>query len=118
MKKTEWRGRECPPRYETRKNAGMLQLIMYIDERHENGEDNEEGDWVATQITMPVGVTDYGSIVSALINANYNNDQMQAIINNKLLDDGDVVHEETFQTMQAWRAESKRIAKEIVESID
>lgn len=90
---------------------------MYIDTRHENDENKEDGDWVATQITMPVGVTDYGSIVSALINAKYNNDQMQAIINNKLLDDGDADHEAAFQTMQTWRAESKRIAKEIVESI-
>lgn len=96
----------------------MLQLIMYIDARQENDGNNEEGDWVATQITMPVGVTDYGSIVSALINAKYNNDQMQAIVNNKLLNDGDPDHEAAFQEMQAWRTEAKRIAKEIVESIN
>lgn len=33
---------------------------------------------------MPVGVTDYGSIVSAIINSHYSNDEMDATMNNYL----------------------------------
>ena len=66
---------------------------------------------------MPVGVTDYGSIVSALINAKYDADSMQAIVNNKLLDGEDPDYDAAFQKMQAWRAEAKWIGKEITEEI-
>lgn len=112
MRKTEWRGQECPPTYLTRNNGGQLQLIIYTDVRQEIGE-NEQVTYVATEITMPIGIVDYGSIVSAIINAHYSFDQMQAIVNNYLIQE----HLDEFQEMQDYRLYAKEIARMIVEDI-
>lgn len=112
MRKTEWRGQECPPTYLTRNNGGQLQLIIYTDVRQETGE-NEQVTYVATEITMPIGIVDYGSIVSAIIDAHYSFDQMQAIVNNYLIQE----HLDVFQEMQDYRLYAKEIARMIIEDI-
>lgn len=112
MRKTEWRGQECPPTYLTRNNGGQLQLIIYTDVRQETGE-NEQVTYVATEITMPIGIVDYGSIVSAVIDAHYSFDQMQAIVNNYLIQE----HLDEFQAMQDYRLYAKEIARMIIEDI-
>lgn len=112
MRKTEWRGQECPPTYLTRNNGGQLQLIIYTDVRQETGE-NEQVTYVATEITMPIGIVDYGSIVSAIIDAHYSFDQMQAIVNNYLIQE----HLDEFQEMQNYRLYAKEIARMIIEDI-
>lgn len=66
-------------------------------------------------MTLPIGVLDYGSIVSAYINNRYPFDSMQAIINNHLL--GDEEHETEYEEMQQYRKKAKRWAKEIIERI-
>lgn len=71
-------------------------------------------EWRAVEITMPVGVIDYGSIVSAIIDSHYTNDQMQAIVNNHLIGE----HEDAFDEMQEYRAYAKRMARQIVEEIN
>lgn len=96
----------------------MLQLILYIDvERVESPDGNQDSEstevWRAIEITMNVGVTDYGSIVSAIINTHYPYDQMQTIINNHLLGE----HEDAYEEMQAYRVLAKATAKQIVEEI-
>lgn len=49
----------------------------------EGPEDAEaQGQWYATAITLPVGICDYDTIVSSIINARYTSDKMQAIQNN------------------------------------
>ena len=113
MRKTEWRGQECPPTYLTRNNGGQLQLIIYTDVRQETGE-NEQVTYVATEITMPIGIVDYGSIVSAIIDAHYSFDQMQAIVNNYLIQE----HLDEFQEMQDYRLYAKEIARMIIEDIN
>ena len=122
MKKTEWRGQNCPPLYEVQRNGGMLQLTLYTDPRQEN-EDNAEREepvisnqWVADALTLPIGVLDYGSIVSAYINNKYSSDSMQAIINNHLLGDDD--HEAEYEAMQAYRKKAKEWAKEIIREFE
>lgn len=112
MRNTEWRGQECPPTYLTRNNGGQLQLIIYTDVRQETGE-NEQVTYVATEITMPIGIVDYGSIVSAIIDAHYSFDQMQAIVNNYLIQE----HLDEFQEMQNYRLYAKEIARMIIEDI-
>lgn len=112
MRKTEWRGQECPPTYLTRNNGGQLQLIIYTDVRQETGE-NEQVTYMATEITMPIGIVDYGSIVSAIIDAHYSFDQMQAIVNNYLIQE----HLDEFQEMQDYRLYAKEIARMIIEDI-
>lgn len=122
MKKTEWRGRECPPLYEVQRNGGMLQLTLYADPRQVNEEDREQSgqidtnQWVADALTLPIGVLDYGSIASAYINNRYTFDSMQAIINNHLLGDED--HESEYKTMQEYRKKAKEWAKEIVSNFN
>lgn len=53
----------------------------------------------------------YATIVSAIINARYPRDEMDAIINNHLFDPTDK-HEAEWQEMQQWRTMAKRIAHE------
>ena len=114
MKKTPWSGTECPPDYTVRRNAGLLQLTIYVDVMHEAGEEGQSDIWTAVEITMPVGVADYGSIVSAIIDSHYSNDQMQAIVNNHLVGE----HEEAFEKMQQYRLYAKQTAKDIVEDLE
>lgn len=83
MNKTKWTGQECPPNYTVKHNAGQLQLTLYTDIKEETTSEGVK-QWTATQIFMPVGVTDYGSIVSAIINSHYSNDEMDATMNNYL----------------------------------
>lgn len=123
MKKTDWRGQECPPLYEVRRNGGMLQLTLYADPRQINNEEEREhsgqidtNQWVADALTLPIGVLDYGSVVSAYINNRYPFDSMQAIINNHLLGDED--HEAEYEAMQEYRKKAKEWAKEIVSNFN
>lgn len=113
MQKTEWSGLQCPPLYTERLNGGQRQITVYADPQEPQSEDGST-QWTATAITLPVGVYDYGSIVSAVINARYSGDQMQAIINNHLIDS----HEGEFNAMQEYRLYAKRVAKEIIEDMD
>lgn len=115
MKKTDWRGQECPPLYEVRRNGGMLQLTLYADPKQENNADGTD-QWVADALLLPIGIIDYGSIVSAYINNRYPFDSMQAIINNHLLGDED--HEAEYESMQAYRKKAKEWAKEIVSNFN
>lgn len=112
MKKIDWRGQECPPVYTIRKNAGLLQITVYADIEHVVEEDVDE--WRAVEIEMPIGVLDYGSIVSAIIDSHYSNDQMQAIVNNHLIGE----HEDVFEEMQQYRVYAKQTAKYIVEDME
>ena len=52
--------------------------------------------------------------VSAIINDKYNNNDMQAIINNHLLEPEDEEHEAQYQAMQEWRKHAKEIAKQVL----
>lgn len=94
---------------------------MYVNTRQENNEglgveSAGESMWVADAITLPIGILDYGSMVSAIIDAKYSNDQMQAIVNNKLLGDGE--HDKEFDAMQDYRRYAKDIAKQIVKELN
>lgn len=121
MQKTEWRGQECPPLYTERLNGGQRQITIYID-AHEEQPQGESGDeaqpqWVATAVTLPVGIQEYDSIVSAIINAKYGYDKMQAIVNNHLTGD-DETHEAEYSAMQEYRQWAKQRAREIVSEIN
>lgn len=62
---------------------------------------------------MPVGVVDFGSMVSAIINAEYSNDSMQAIINNYLVGSDKV----SFNKMQEYRNYAKVLASKVTMDI-
>ena len=64
------------------------------------------------RVSLP---TTYEQVTSAIIDAAYPSDQMQAIINNHLLESGNAEHEAEFTAMQQWRADAKTIAKQVME---
>jgi len=55
---------------------------------------------------------DYGPMVSTLIRAHFSQDQVEAITQNYLSDPEG--HKQEFDDLQAWRVESKRIAKNVI----
>lgn len=64
------------------------------------------------RVSLP---TTYEQVTSAIIDAAYPSDQMQAIINNHLLESDNAEHEAEFAAMQQWRADAKTIAKQVME---
>lgn len=60
----------------------------------------------------------YERVVSAIVNAEYSTDQMQAIINNHLLDATDTEHEAQYTAMQEWRTLAKKVAHEVIIATD
>ena len=64
------------------------------------------------RVSLP---TTYEQVTSAIIDAAYPSDQMQAIINNHLLESDNAEHEAEFAAMQEWRANAKTIAKQVME---
>lgn len=58
----------------------------------------------------------YESLVAAIVKSKYNEDSMQAVVNNYLLDPEDADHKSEFDAMQLWRQEAKTIARQAVEA--
>lgn len=116
MKIIEKRGAEMPSQFEVRRNGGQLQVIINRHIRQENANDvnGMDGQWVWDSILMPIGVIDYGSIVSAIINHEYPYDRMEAVRNNH--DCG--THIEEWEAMQEFRVEAKKMARTIVDYIN
>lgn len=108
-------GSEQPQRIRYSIKLGLRQYTITFDIRAVKGSDNEQYEWC--EITLPPGTPTYDRLVAAIIRGRYSDDNMQAIINNHLLEDGDSEHEKEWNDMQSWRAEAKRMAKEILEEI-
>ena len=64
-------------------------------------------------LTIGPGRFTYENIVSAIINQKYSSDEMQAIINNYLLDND--AYKAEFDEMQNYRKKAKEIAKNLIE---
>lgn len=70
---------------------------------------NEHTDLIITKPNLK-----YDYLVSLIIGLKYNNDKIQAIINNYLLDNSDENIIKEFNEMQDWRKISKQLAKDIL----
>lgn len=57
---------------------------------------------------------DYGLFVSALIRSSYSQDQVEAITQNYLANSKDADAKQAFNNLQAWRAQAKEIATEML----
>lgn len=57
---------------------------------------------------------DYGLFVSALIRSRYSQDQVEAITQNYLANSKDADAKKAFNDLQAWRAQAKEIATELI----
>lgn len=72
----------------------------------------EEGGYYYYSVVIPLSRWNYDYIVSAIIEAEYPSDRMQALINN-FMQDFSSESEQEFEDMQAWRDMAKRTACEL-----
>lgn len=75
----------------------------------------EEAEAGELRVVMYPWNWDYASVVAALVNARFDRDAMDAIVNNYLADPADAEHAAEMAEMQAWRAEAKAIATRALE---
>lgn len=108
-------GNDQPQQIRYKIKLGLRQYTVAFDiqELEESGEAKFQ--W--SEATFDLGKPTYSQLVAAIVQSRYPNDDMQAIINNHLLDDGDAEHEAEWQAMQTWRAEAKVQAKKILEEL-
>lgn len=65
-------------------------------------------------LVLPLGEPTKGAVANLLIRLRYPQDEMEAIINNYLLDPSGEEAKAEFAAMQAYRTECKRCAEEVV----
>lgn len=92
--------------------------IKEVETATENGEEASRTQFEWSEVTFGLGIPTFSQLVSAMVQCRYPHDDMEAIINNKLLGDGDEEHEAEYEAMQAWRKEAKTKAKELLLSIN
>ena len=106
--KTLNNGNEAPKAVTITRHLGVPVLTLNY-----NLKETENGfEW--DSVTLQPGVQDYASIVAAIVNNEYGPDAMQAIINNYLLEPDDPEIIEEWNTMQAFRAYAKQIARDFI----
>lgn len=76
---------------------------------------NENGEWIWSQIVLPPGALIYDEIVSGLIRLKYEDDVMTSIVNNYLNDPDSEDNKSKFFIMQAWRKEAKSLANQAIQ---
>lgn len=98
-----------PKPVETIISTGMMTTVFRLDiTKKEDG--TYECEEVEYNHKEPITEEkDYGPMVSTLIRAHYSQDQVEAITQNYLADPER--YKDDFEALQAWRAESKRVAK-------
>lgn len=101
-----------PQQIQYKIKLGLRQYTIAFDIQKSKTDDQEQYQWF--EATFDLGQPTYSQLAAAIIQSRYPNDDMQAIINNHLLDDGNSEHESEWADMQAWRAKAKNMAKEIL----
>ena len=93
------------------------QKVWFLGDKEKSAED------FGNFIELPVGVWNYGAIVSALFRTKYSEDAVEAIINNNIaliavpsaVDDEEGQQKlSEFEEMQKWREQCKARAKELL----
>lgn len=98
---------------------GMTALVCFNEreiQRQEEGTEQVITLYVYDYVRVPYPFT-YSSLVSVLVKSRYDDDSMQAIINNHLSDEETPEHAEQFTAMQEWRTEVKEVAHEVIDSL-
>lgn len=112
--KTWNQGNEIPKAVVVFRHLGMpVYTLNYHLEEVDGDDDNNKYRWASA--SLPAGCDDYASAVSALINNEYDANEMQAIINNYLLEPEDAESLAEFRKMQEFRAYAKGIARAFVD---
>ena len=87
------------------------QYTIYYNERE------DEYGITSDIMPIPLGQWDYGIIVDRLIKEHYPNGEMEAILNNDLLDPSDKENKAKFNEMQEYRNYAKEIAKQAMQYV-
>lgn len=91
---------------------GLRQYTIAFDVQKSGNNEQEMYNW--SEVTFDIGKPTYSQLTAAIIQSRYPQDDMQAIINNHLLEDDNVEHQKEWVEMQEWRVEAKKIAKKIL----
>lgn len=103
-------GNEKPQSIRSKIELGAPRYTIAFDMQERNG----QYEW--SEVTFDkLGAPSYENLVAAIVKGRYTDDEMTAIINNHLLDDGNEEHSEEWREMQAWRKEAKETAKEMLQ---
>ena len=94
-----------------KKYGNAKEYTIYYNER-----EDEYGITVDVML-IPLGQWDYGIIVDRLIKEHYPNGQMEAILNNYLLDPTDSEFKAKFNEMQEYRNYAKELAKQAMQYV-
>lgn len=108
-------GNDQPQQIRYKIKLGLRQYTVAFDIQELGKGGEAKFQW--SEATFDLGKPTYSQLVAAIVQSRYPNDDMQAIINNHLLEDGDAEHAAEWDAMQAWRAEAKAKAKEILEEL-
>lgn len=102
-------------RYKIRLGLREYTIAFDVQESTEEQEDSQKYSW--TEATFSLGTPSYSDLTAAIIKGRYNDNDMTALINNHLLNDGSEEHEAEWNAMQEWRTGAKKTAKEIITEI-
>lgn len=119
---TEMEGEVKPSDIEVGVNMAQEQRSVNVDVREREG-----GGYEWLRITLPVGVWEYGALVSALVRAKYSEDDVEAIVSNNiaLIAMPSAVSDEEgqeklseFQQFQEYREQCKQRAMELMSAFE
>lgn len=98
----------------------VVQRILYGQKNRTINYEVEElegGGYEFYSIALPPAVWDYGVIVDLTIKEHYPNGEMEAILNNYLLDPSDEESKAKFNEMQEYRNYAKELAKQAMQYV-
>ncbi len=100
------------------RNLGRNEYTINFDVEELNEKERSEGKKFSyLTVILPAGNYGRDTVISTIIESRYSSDEMTAIINNYLLDDGDEESLAEFKEMQAWRRHAKDIADKFIAAI-
>lgn len=92
--------------------------VQEVKQETENNEQSQSVSYEWCEATFPIGVPTYANLVAAFVHGRYTDDDMQALVNNHLLDAGEEAEEAEWNAMQEWRKECKQLAKDVLERLN
>lgn len=103
-------------RYKIR--LGLREYTIAFDLQESDSECATAQKYNWKEATFSLGTPSYADLVAAIVKGRYSDNDMAALINNHLLNDGDEEHEAEWKAMQEWRAEAKQLAKTILDELN
>lgn len=100
------------------RNLGRKEYTLSFDVEELAAKEKSDGrKFKYLVVTLLPGIYNRGAVIARLVSSRYSNDEMQAIVNNYLLDEGDEEVVAEFKAMQDWRKHCKKIADEFLAAI-